>query len=459
MVRKIADTWALIMMAGMGTRMKSERAKVLHDVCGQNMARWVLDACDEAGLKNRVIVVGHQAEKVIEAFPEEIAAIQKPQKGTGHAVMVGMEKVPANAASVVVLSGDVPCLNSKTLRALVDYHRESKPAATVLTFCPPDPTGYGRIIRNEGDQVLKIVEHKDLRGSQKEIDECNSGIYVFDRAELGRALKSVKPSPRSGEYHLPDVLLQMIESGERVEAVGINEWIEAMGVNNRLELSEASDYLRWRIAENHMAAGVTIVDPGMTWIGPKVKLGRDCTILPGSIIMGGTTIGEGGTIGPYSDLQDVRIGKNCTIAHSVLSECRVDDDVRVGPFAHIRPGTRIRKGAKVGDFVEMKMTDFGERSKCGHLTYLGDAVVGKDVNIGAGTITCNFDGKKKHVTKIEDGVFIGSDCILVAPIKIGKNSYTAAGSTLNEDVPPNSLAFGRAKQSIKKGWTRRKKKG
>ena len=453
---KTNDTWAIIMMAGMGRRMKSDRPKVLHDVCGKPMGWWVLRSCDAAGLKNRILVIGHKAETVIEAFPGENCVLQEPQKGTGHAVMAGMQKVPKSARHVVVLSGDVPCLGADVIRNLLAHQKRRKPSATVLSFYPPDPSGYGRIIRDGDENVVAVVEHKDLRGPQREVDECNSGIYVFDRAQLERALKKIKPSGRSGEYHLPDVLLHMLKSGGRVDAVGLPLWIEAMGVNTRVELSEASNYLRWRIAEGHMMNGVTIVDPAMTWIGPEVKIGMDSTIHPGTIIMGKCEIGRGSSIGPYADLCDVRVGANCVISHSVLHECRVDDDVRIGPYAHIRPGTRIRKGAKVGNFVEMKKTDFGERSKSGHLTYLGDAIIGKDVNVGAGTITCNFDGKKKQVTEIEDGVFVGSDSILVAPIKIGKNAYTAAGSTLNQDVPANSLAFGRARQIVKKGWIKKK---
>lgn len=453
------DTWAIVMMAGMGTRMKSDQVKVLHDICGQPMAKWVLDSCDRAGLTNRVIVVGHQAGKLMEKFPGETFAVQEPQKGTGHAVMVGMEKVPLDAKNIVILSGDVPCLDTITIEAMIAYHAENDIAATILSFFPPDPCGYGRIIRDSGDAVLSIVEDKDLKGDQREIEECNSGIYVFDRAKLGNSLAKMEPSERSGEYHLPDAVLNMIESRGvgSVHAVAVDEWMEAMGVNSRVELAEATDFLRWRICEAHMASGVTIVDPPSTWIGPDAKLGRDSVIHPGCIIMGATEIGEGCSIGPYTELQSVIVARNCRIMHSVLEECRIDDDVKIGPYAHIRPGTRIREGARVGNFVEMKKTDFGERSKSGHLTYLGDTVVGKDVNVGAGTITCNFDGESKNVTEIEDGVFVGSDTILVAPIRIGHDAYTAAGSTLTKDVPPFALAFGRARQTVKDDWVKKRK--
>jgi len=455
--KKKEDTWAIIMMAGMGTRMKSDVPKVLHEVCGLKMGEWVLNACTAAGVKNRVVVVGHHAEEVMAAFQGETFALQHPQKGTGHAVMVGLEKVPQSASTVLILSGDVPCLKPATISRLLKAHKKFQCEALVLSFFPPDPGGYGRIIRDNDGRFTSIVEDKDLKGDLRDTCECNSGIYVFERSALADSLKKVKPSKRSGEYHLPDALQHIMRAGGKVEVVWIEDWMEAAGVNNRAELAEVGHYLRWQIAESHMMKGVTIVDPAATWIGPKVTLGRDCIIMPGSIIMGSTKVGEGSTIGPNSQLENVQVGKKCKIVYSVLENCRVDDGVSIGPFAHIRPGTRIRKGAKVGNFVEMKNTDFGEGSKSGHLTYLGDAIVGNKVNIGAGTITCNFDGEKKNVTVIEDDVFVGSDSILVAPITIGKGAYTAAGSTLTQNVPPGALAVGRAKQVVKEGWVERKK--
>jgi bifunctional UDP-N-acetylglucosamine pyrophosphorylase/glucosamine-1-phosphate N-acetyltransferase len=453
--KRTPDTWAIIMMAGMGTRMKSEAPKVLHQVCGQPMGRWVLDACDKAGIKRRVVVIGHQAANVREEFPRETFILQKPQRGTGHAVMIGVKSVPESAPTVLVLSGDVPCLAAETIKSLLRHHRKLVARATVLSFCPPDPTGYGRIIRDDHGDFVSIVEQADLRGAQRECMECNSGIYVFDRAALADALKRIRPNRLSGEYHLPDVIRLIAHSGGLVDAAMVADWMEAMGVNTRVELADAGEYLRWRIAEAHMLKGVTIVDPETTWIGPRVKLEPDTIIQPGSILLGDTRVGQGSVIGPYTELSDARIGNRCVIRHSVLTGCRADDDVTVGPFAHIRPGSRLRKGSRIGDFVELKKTDFGEGSKAGHLTYLGDAVIGKKVNVGAGTITCNYDGKRKHVTRVGDRVFLGSDSILVAPIKIGNDAYTAAGSTLNQDVPPCALAFGRAKQMIKERWVKK----
>jgi bifunctional UDP-N-acetylglucosamine pyrophosphorylase/glucosamine-1-phosphate N-acetyltransferase len=452
------DTWAVIMMAGMGTRMRSKIPKVLHMIMDQPMGRWVLDACDRAGVKNRVVVIGHGADDAKQAFSGENFRLQMPQKGTGHAVMVGMQGVPKSAKRVLILSGDVPCLSPGTIKNLIGFHIKRKANATVLSFIPPDACAYGRIVRDDEGNFVSIVEKADLGREQKEIEECNSGIYVFDYPALVESLKKLKPNRKSGEYHLPDTLDLILKSGRSVEAGLLHEWPEVMGINNRLELAEAADYLRWRIAEEHMLDGVTIVDPAATWIGPKVKLAKDATILPGSILMGETAVGEGSVVGPYTEMTDVRVGKGSHIRHSVLKECRIDNNVTVGPYAHVRPGTRLRDGSHVGDFVELKKTDFGEGSKAGHLTYLGDAVIGKKVNIGAGTITCNYDGKRKHKTEIEDGAFVGSDSILIAPIKIGRDSYIAAGSTLNKDVPPESLAFGRAHQQNKLGWVSKKKK-
>jgi len=457
------DTFAIIMMAGMGTRMKTDVPKVLHEVCGQPMASWVLDACNYAGLKNRVLVIGHKAETVKARYPGEITNLQKPQKGTGHAVMVGMKKVPKDAKYVMVLSGDVPCLSGRTINGLIKYHKKIKTSATVLSFLPPNPSHYGRVVRDKDRKVVGIVEWMDLTLEQEDLAECNSGIYIFNKLELTKALKKIKPNTKTGEYHLPDVLLYMLKTGGSVEAVGVPEWMEATGVNTRLELSEASDYLRWRTIEHHMRNGVTFTEPGSTWIGSHVKIGYDTTIHQGSIILGETKIGSKNIIGPFTELVDVKIANNCKIIHSVCEECLIDDNVKIGPYAHMRPGTRVRKGAKIGNFVEMKKTDFGAGSKSGHLTYLGDTKVGKNVNIGAGSISCNYDGKEKHLTVIDDEVFIGSNTILVAPVKIGKRSYTAAGSTLTKDVPPDSLAFARTQQTVKKGWTKKagknKKKG
>jgi len=438
----------------MGTRMKSAIPKVLHHACGQPLGKWVIDSCRKAGLDNRVIVVGHEADTVSATFPDEKFELQSPQHGTGHAVMVGMNGVPKSAKNVLILSGDVPCLQAVTISNLIKHHEKKKLSATVLSFFPPEPSHYGRMIRDENFNLQSITESKDLKGDDVYLEECNSGIYVFNRKELDEALGKLKPNEKSGEYHLPDVLDYMLEKGLKIDAVAVEDWMEAMGVNNRVELSEAGDYLRWKIAEKHMLNGVTITDVGTTWIGPDVKIGKDSTIMPGTIIMGQTKIGEGSVIGPYTQATDVSIGKYAVIRQSVLLECQIDDEVTIGPFAHIRPKSRLHKKSHVGNFVEMKKTDFGEGSKSGHLTYLGDTIVGKDVNIGAGTITCNYDGKQKNVTEIGDGTFVGSDSILVAPIKIGKNAYTAAGSTLNQDVPSRALAFGRARQLNKKGWVK-----
>jgi len=456
--KEINDVWGIIMMAGMGTRMKSTKPKVLHEACGKPLARWVLDSCDNAGLAKRVLVVGHMADDVMARFPSEKFTLQKPQKGTGHAVMVGLEKVPRNAKHVMVLSGDVPCLSHTAIRSMIDFHLKNKSAATVLSFLPPDPGGYGRVIRNEDGKVTGIIEDKDLAGDQCEISECNSGIYVFNRKLLDKALATLRPNKKSGEYHLPDVLHFMLDSNAPVEVVGIHEWIEALGVNTRLELSEAADYLRWQIIEKHMASGVTFMDPASTWIGPDVKIGMDSEILAGCLLSGETKIGPNCIIGPYAEIENSTVAKDCRIRYSVIENSRVDENVKIGPYAHIRPGTRIRKNAGIGNFVELKNTDFGEGSKSGHLTYLGDAKIGKNVNVGAGTITCNFDGTDKHQTIIGDDVFIGSDTILVAPIKVGKGAYTAAGSALSEDVPSGALGIGRARQRNKKGWVKNKGK-
>ena len=408
---------AVVLAAGRGVRMKSEKAKVLHELLGRPLIHHVLRSLRSAGVKDIVVVVGHQEDAVKKAAgPGVTFARQTEQKGTGHAVLAAEKSVKGRDGLLLVLAGDAPLITPDTIKAMIAAHREAGAAATVLTCCIDDPSGYGRITRDESGKFLAIVEHNDATEKQKEISEVNSGAYVFDAKDLFRALKEVKVNPKKGEIYLTDALPVLMSHQRAVATHRASDPAEVYGINSRRDLVAATNFLRWRILERHMDNGVTIVDPSTTFIEEDVAIGSDTVVLPYTVIE-----------------HDVTIGKGC----------------EVGPFSHLRPGAVLDDGAEVGNFVEVKKSRIGPNSKAKHLTYLGDATLGAGVNIGAGTITANYDGKNKHATVIGDGVHIGSNTVLVAPVKLGKNVTTGAGAVVLRDVADGDTVVGVPARSLK----------
>ncbi|HZG16799.1 MAG TPA: bifunctional UDP-N-acetylglucosamine diphosphorylase/glucosamine-1-phosphate N-acetyltransferase GlmU [Candidatus Bathyarchaeia archaeon] len=454
---------AVVLAAGQGTRMKSKLYKVLHPVCGKPMVQHVTDTLAAMQVDDVVVVVGHGAEAVRATLGDRVAyALQSEQLGTAHAVQQAVPHLLDKEGTTFILYGDVPLLSEETLRALLVYHEEQNAAATVLTADMADPTGYGRIIRNEAGEVLRIVEHKDATDEQRAIREINTGIYCFDNKKLITALSQVKNDNVQGEYYVTDCIGILRDAGEKVVAYIAKDPDETMGVNDRVQLAQAESYMRRRINERHMRNGVTIQDPASTYIEADVVIGSDTYILPGTHLRGKTVVGADCTLGPQTDLRDMTIADRVTISYSILVESTVGENVTVGPFAYVRPGSEIAAEAKIGDFVELKNAKIGKGSKVPHLSYVGDAEIGENVNIGCGTITVNYDGEKKHKTIVGNDVFVGCNSNLVAPVTIGDGAYVAAGSTITQDVPGDALAIARERQVNKSGYAtklpRKKKK-
>ena len=452
----------VIMAAGKGTRMKSGAAKVLHKSAGISLIEHVLRAVDRLGPASIVVVIGHMAEQVGRELlvnrPSIATALQEPQLGTGHAVLQAEPHLTGKSGTLLLLSGDVPLMRTESLRALIDHHRSTGAAATVLTADFAQPDGYGRIVREAG-AISAIVEHKDASPAQRAIREINSGIYAFDLEPLFPALKQIGSANAQGEYYLPDLVSIFRGQGRRVEALRVADPGEILGVNSRKELAETSAVLRDRKNDDLMASGVTIVDPATTWIQPDVVVGPDTILHPGVYLEGRTVIGSGCEIHSGVRIVDSTLGDNVVVNNfCVIRQSRIASAAQVGPFAQIRPDSDVGEGAHIGNFVELKKTKLGKGSKANHLAYLGDATIGEKVNIGAGTITCNYDGVNKNPTIIEDGAFIGSDSQLIAPVTIGSNAYVAAGLSITDNVPPDSLAIARAKQTNKPGWIARAKR-
>jgi bifunctional UDP-N-acetylglucosamine pyrophosphorylase/glucosamine-1-phosphate N-acetyltransferase len=450
----------VILAAGKGTRMKSDRPKVLHRVGGLSLIEHVLRAAQPLEVASTTVVVGSGATQVKDELEKRSGlrfALQEPQLGTGHALMQAESMLRGHAGTLVLLSGDVPLLRPKTLKALAAHHQASGAAATVLTAVVEDPSGYGRIVRTAGS-ISSIVEDRDASPAEREIREINSGIYAFDLEPLFDALRAIRSQNAQGEYYLPDLVKIYRERGLIVETLVVSDPTEVGGVNSRTELAEVSAMVKDARNQQLMAAGVTIVDPATTWVGPDVDVAPDTTIHPGVHLEGRTRIGRNTEIHSGVRIVDSDIGDRVTIQNfCVITGSRVADDARIGPFAHIRPDTEVGPEVHIGNFVELKKTRMGRGAKANHLAYLGDATIGAKVNVGAGTITCNYDGVAKHPTIIEDGAFIGSDSQLVAPVRVGRGAYVAAGSTITEDVPAESLAIARGKQVNKEGWVNKRK--
>ncbi len=454
----MSDVAIVVLAAGKGTRMKSELPKVLHKIGSKTMLEEVLFTANKLNPKRLVVVVGFGADKVKATLSEDVIAVtQKVQLGTGHAMMQALPALDGFEGNVMILYGDVPLLSFQTLKNLLKKHLETKAAVTVLTALVDDPTGYGRIIRDEGT-FLKIVEQKDASAKEKQIKEINSGVYCFTSKALREYLPLLSPQNKQGEYYLTDVLSLAKSDGKVVETLITEDLEEILGANNRLQLAELANLRNKRKLTELMLGGVTIFDPNNTYIDNEVEIDPDTTIEPGTFIYGKCHVASNTVIGPYSTLIDTDVGSNVTIERSVIVKAIIHSGAQIGPFAHIRPETTVCEDAKVGNFVELKNSTIGKGSKASHLTYLGDTKLGENVNIGAGTITCNFDGCNKNQTEIGNNAFIGSNSSLVAPLTIGKNAFTGAGSTITKDIPENALGIGRAKQINYKDWANKKKK-
>ncbi|MGE7763546.1 bifunctional UDP-N-acetylglucosamine diphosphorylase/glucosamine-1-phosphate N-acetyltransferase GlmU [Peribacillus sp. NPDC097895] len=454
----MSNRYAIVLAAGQGTRMKSKLYKVLHPVCGKPMVQHVIDQVKQLQIEDIVTVIGHGAEKVQEQLGDSCKyALQDQQLGTAHAVMQAESVLSEKSGTTLVICGDTPLIKAETMEELIALHEQSQAKATILTAYADDPTGYGRILRSEDGFVKKIVEHKDASDEERYVKEINTGTYCFDNQALFSALKKVSNENVQGEYYLPDVIEILKQEGEIVTAFQSSDFEETLGVNDRVALSQAEQILRKRINESHMRNGVTIIDPLTTYIEADVQIGQDTVINPGACIKGNSIIGQDCLIGPNSEISNCEIGDGTEILQSVVHESSIGSSVKIGPFAHVRPHSDIRDSVKIGNFVEIKKTIFGKGSKASHLSYIGDAEVGENVNIGCGSITVNYDGKNKHLTKIEDNVFIGCNSNLVAPVTIGEGAYVAAGSTITQDVPQEALSVARARQVNKEDYVNKLK--
>ena len=445
--------YAVVLAAGKGTRMKSEKPKVVHEVLYKPMINHVVDELKALGVDETIVVVGHGAEQV-EAIVEGVTFVhQKEQLGTGHAVLQAKDILGDKEGLTLVLNGDAPLIRKETLQGFIDYHQEHQNQATIMSADCDTSTHYGRVIKEDG-QVKGIVEFKDLLDCQRDITEMNTGEYCFDNQALFNALSKVTNQNAQNEYYVTDVIGIMDGQGLRVDAYKIDDFNEVGGINDRLALAEATQILRDRINREHLLNGVNIVDPSNTYIGRDVLIGVDTTIEPGCIIKGKTVIGNNCHIGPYCEFTNMEIKDNVEIKFSVLSDSIIENGADIGPYARLRTNCHIGENAHLGNFVEMKKAIFGKGSKASHLTYVGDAEVGEDVNFGCGTITSNYDGKNKSLTKIEDHVFIGCNTNLVAPVTVRKNAYIAAGSTITKEVEEDAMAIARARQVNKQGYSK-----
>ena len=451
---------ALIMAAGEGTRMRSSVPKVLHEVCGRPMVAWPILAAREAGA-GRVCVIVSPGADLSPALPDGVETVVQPEaNGTGGALRAA-RGVVADSETVLVLSGDHPLISAGVIQQLVAAHNAQGAAATVLTTELDDPGTYGRVVRAPDGTFERIVEAKgpgDATDAELEIREVNAGTYAFSATSLEKALAGLSNDNAQGEYYLPDVLPLIRRDGLAVLAHKVEDHSVNLGVNDRVQLAKVNEVARKEILERHMRAGVTITDPAATWIDAEVELAPDVTLEPGTTLRGRTCVGSGSVIGPMTTLIDARVGERVTIPHSYLTECEIADGASIGPFAYLRPGARIGEGAKIGSFVEIKNSEIGAGAKVPHLSYVGDAEVGEGSNLGASTITANYDGFRKHRTKIGKNVNTGVDTTFVAPVEVGDEAYTGAGSVIAEDVPPGALGIERAEQENVEGYAEKKAK-
>ncbi|MGC8633648.1 MAG: bifunctional UDP-N-acetylglucosamine diphosphorylase/glucosamine-1-phosphate N-acetyltransferase GlmU [Candidatus Limnocylindrales bacterium] len=434
----------IVLAAGLGTRMRSRRPKVLHPVCGRAMLAYVLDVSRGVSGRPPLVVISPATEAVREAFrgTDTQFAIQAEPAGTADALRAALAATPPGAGEIVVLSGDVPLLHPATVERLIELRRQEDATIALAVTHPPDARGYGRVVRDGDGRVTRIVEEKDADARTRAIGEVNGALYAFDAAWVRSRIGQVAPSPATGEYYLPDLVAIAQAEGGAVVALEVEDHRELAGINDRVQLAAAEAELRRRIVERHMLAGVTVLDPGSVLIDAAVQIEPDVVVEPGVVLQGRTQIGADTLVGTGSRIVDSVVGRRCRIWSSVIESSEVGDDVHIGPWAHLRPGASVGDGAEVGNFAEIKSSRLGAGSKQHHFSYLGDATVGAGVNIGAGTITCNYDGQAKHRTAIGDGAFIGSDTMLVAPVSVGIGARTGAGSVVTHDVPDGMLAVG-----------------
>lgn len=443
----------IVLAAGQGKRMKSKLYKVLHKVCGKPMVGHVVHVLEQLQARRTVVVVGHGAEAVQSYLGDRVEyAMQEKQLGTGHAVLQAKDLLADEDGLTVVLYGDTPLVTSESVQEMVRMHQEKGAACTVMTAIFDNPFGLGRIIRDGRGRVSRIVEQKDCSAGEREIKEINSGMYCFTNRKLFEALGQVKNDNAQQEYYLTDVIGILVNQGDIVEAYCTPDAMETLGVNDRVALSEAEQLMRARINRAHMINGVTLIDPASTYIEADVQIGSDTIVLPGTVLKGKTVIGEDCVIGPQADIEDSVLGSGVQVKHSVLTEALVGDGTSVGPYAYLRPGAKLGANVKIGDFVEIKNATLADDVKVSHLSYIGDAVVGRNVNFGCGAITVNYDGFNKQLTEVEEDAFIGSNVNLIAPVKIGKGAYVVAGSTITHNVEADDLAIARERQVNKPGY-------
>lgn len=450
---------AIILAAGEGTRMKSKKPKVLHEIFHKSMLGYVIDAAKGCGAEEVCVVIGHKAEDVKASITDEgiSFAVQAERKGTGHAVMMAGDAIEDDK-DILILCGDTPLITADSLGAFVEAHRAQENRVTVVSAIAKNPTGYGRIIRNEDGAFVKSVEQKDATPQERESKEINTGVYIFNGKALRESLKRLNNNNVQGEYYLPDCLGIILGDGGKVGAVVADDMQEFFGVNSRVQLAEAAGFIKNRINTMHMENGVTIVNPQNTYIDPSVMIGQDTTILPGCFLEGNTVIGEDCEVGPNCKIRDSKLGNGVNIQSTTVLESTIGNEATVGPYAYIRPNCKIGNKVKVGDFVEVKNATIGDGTKIPHLAYVGDTDAGEKVNFGCGSIMVNYDGANKHRTTIEDDVFVGCNVNLVAPVTVRKGAYIAAGSTITKDVSEDTLAVARARQTEITGWKRHKKK-
>ena len=463
---------AIVLAAGEGTRMKSSTPKVLHEICGRTMLGHLLEAVRGIGPDRLAVVIGAGRDAVqahLTALdPDALAVFQPSRDGTGHAVRLALDALDEREqargrgplkGTVVVVPGDTPLLTAASLRALADHRAATRSACVLLSARPDDPTGYGRVVRDRHGQVKAIVEHADASDAQREITEVNSGIYAFDAVKLRSALALVGSDNVQGEQYLPDVVRILVKGGDFVGAALIDDWREVAGVNDRAQLARVGALLRDRLVTVCMRGGASIVDPATTWLDVDVTIEPDAVVLPNTMLLGATRVGAGARIGPNCVLTDTVVGAGAVVRDATCEHAEIGPAADVGPYTYLRPGTRLRRGAKAGGFVEIKNSVVGEDSKVPHLSYVGDAVIGERSNVGAATVFVNYDGVEKHHSVVGDDVRIGSDTMIVAPVRIGDGAYTAAGSVITEDVPPGALAIARGRQRNVEGWVEQRRPG